>query len=135
MKLSKNFSIQEFACKDGSQDIIVDYELILKLQALRELIDKPILISSGYRTESYNKECSGIKTSLHLRGMAADIKVSGMTPHTVALWADRIGFKGIGVYPTFTHVDVGGSSTGAKIYWKQNVSGVKTFIKSLADAK
>lgn len=135
MKLSKNFAISEFACKDGSKEVIVDYELVQLLQKLRDQIGKPVSITSGYRTPAYNKKCGGIATSNHLAGKAADIKITGMTPLAVALAADKIGFKGIGVYPTFTHVDVQGSVAGAKIYWKQNSAGVKTMIKSLAEAK
>jgi zinc D-Ala-D-Ala carboxypeptidase len=131
-RLSKNFILSEFACKDGSKTIIVDYRLVEQLQKLRDTLGKPVVITSGYRTITYNKKCGGIATSLHLKGMAADIKVSGMTPLQVAQAADKLGFLGIGIYPTFTHVDVGGSTSGKKIYWKQNSAGVKTFINKLA---
>lgn len=131
MKLSKNFVMSEFACHDGSKEIVVDYELIERLQKLRDTLDKPITVTSGYRSVVYNKRCGGIATSLHLAGKAADIKVSGMTPLQVAQAADKLGFLGIGVYPTFTHVDVGGSVVGKKIYWKQNSAGVKSFISKL----
>lgn len=135
MKLSKNFVISEFACKDGSKEILVDYELIEKLQKLRDTLSKPVVVTSGYRTVAYNKKCGGISTSHHLTGKAADIKVSGMTPLQVALAADKIGFLGIGVYPTFTHVDVGGSVAGKKIYWRTDKAGIKSFVKSLAAIK
>ena len=131
MRLSKNFILSEFACKDGSKEIAVDYELVQLLQKLRDSLGKPITITSGYRTVAYNKKCGGISTSHHLTGKAADIKVFGMTPLQVALAADKMGFKGIGVYPTFTHVDVAGSVVGAKLYWKQNSAGAKTIVKSL----
>ena len=130
-KLSKNFTLSEFACNDGSKEITIDYELIDKLQQLRDMLGKPIKVTSGYRTVAYNKKCGGIATSNHLIGKAADIKVSGMTPLELAKVADKIGFKGIGVYPTFTHVDTQGSTNGKKIYWKQNNVGVKTFVTSL----
>lgn len=135
MKLSKNFSISEFACKDGSRDITVDCDLVQLLQKMRDQIGKSIAITSGYRTAAYNKKCGGISTSNHLTGKAADIKIAGMTPLQVALAADKIGFKGIGVYQTFTHVDVCGSTSGSKLYWKQDTAGIKTIIKSLAEAK
>jgi len=131
MKLSKNFVLSEFACNDGSKEITVDYELIDLLQKLRDTLNKPIRITSGYRTVTYNKKCGGIATSHHLTGKAADIKVSGMTPLQVAKVADKFGFKGIGAYPTFTHVDVAGSVTGKKIYWKVDSKGNKTFVNSL----
>jgi zinc D-Ala-D-Ala carboxypeptidase len=131
MKLSKNFAISEFACNDGSKDIMVDYELVQFLQKMRDALGKSITVTSGYRTATYNKKCGGISTSHHLTGKAADIKIAGMSPLEVAYMADKIGFRGIGVYPTFTHVDVGPQ----KLYWKQNSAGVKTMIKSLAEAK
>lgn len=134
-RLSKNFVLSEFACKDGSKQILVDYELVELLQKLRDTIGKPVVITSGYRTATYNKRCGGISTSHHLTGKAADIKVSGMTPLQVAIAADKIGFKGIGVYPTFTHVDVCGSTRGLKLYWRTDRAGKQTFYKSLAEMK
>jgi uncharacterized protein YcbK (DUF882 family) len=131
LRLSKNFILSEFACNDGSKEITVDYELIEKLQQFRDALGKPISVTSGYRTVTYNKKNGGISTSHHLTGKAADIKVSGMTPLAVAKAADKIGFLGIGVYPTFTHVDVGGSVAGKKIYWMQNKNGVKSYLTKL----
>jgi len=131
MKLSKNFTLKEFACNDRSKEITVDYELIDKLQQLRDALRKPIKVTSGYRTVAYNKKRGGIATSNHLTGKAADIKVSGMTPLELAKAADKLGFKGIGIYPTFTHVDVVGSVAGKKIYWKQDSEGVKSYITKL----
>lgn len=131
LRLSKNFTLSEFACNDGSKEITVNYELIELLQQLRDTLGKPIKVTSGYRTVTYNKKCGGIATSHHLTGKAADLKVSGVTPLEVAKAADEMGFMGIGVYPTFTHVDVCGSVTGKKIYWKQNSKGVKSYITKL----
>ncbi|MFA5208450.1 MAG: D-Ala-D-Ala carboxypeptidase family metallohydrolase [Candidatus Paceibacterota bacterium] len=131
MKLSKNFTLNEFACKDGSKTLTIDYELIEKLQQLRDKVNKPVNITSGYRSVAYNKKCGGIATSNHLLGKAADIKISRMTPLEVAKLADTFGFLGIGVYPTFTHVDTQGSTNGRKIYWKQGADGVKHFVDSL----
>lgn len=128
MKLSEHFTLSEFACKDGSKDIIVDYELIERLEMLRaEIGGNPVIIVSGYRTRTYNKQCGGISTSKHLKGEAGDIKVKRKKPIEIAYAAEKIGFKGIGVYPTFTHVDIGPE----RVYWKQNKAGVKTIINSL----
>lgn len=131
MKLSKNFTLSEFACKDGSKTVLIDYELVEKLQKLRDAVKKPVTITSGYRSVAYNKKCGGIATSNHLLGKATDIKISGMTPLEVAKLADTFGFLGIGVYPTFTHVDTQGSTNGKKIYWKVDAKGVKSFVNSL----
>ncbi|MGX8695446.1 MAG: D-Ala-D-Ala carboxypeptidase family metallohydrolase [Prevotella sp.] len=39
--------------------------------------DDPIVINSGYRSVAVNKAVGGVKGSNHLRGCAADIRVSG----------------------------------------------------------
>lgn len=134
MRVARNFLLSEFACKDGSKTIIVDFELLELLQRLRDVVGR-VIITSAYRTEAYNKKVGGIATSFHLSGKAADIQVPGLTPYEVAIIADRIGFLGVGVYPTFTHVDVGGDGKGGKLYWKQDKSGKKTLIKSLNEAR
>lgn len=104
--ISKNFKLREFACKDGSNLVKVDSELLVKLQKLRDRIKKPIIITSGYRTESHNKKVGGSKNSQHLYGKAVDIKVSGMTPQTLLKHAESVGFNGIGLYKWGIHVDV-----------------------------
>lgn len=131
LKLSKNFAISEFACHDGSKNITANYELVQLLQKVRDQLGKPVVVTSGYRTVAYNKRCGGIASSHHLTGKAADIKVAGISPLDLAYVADKIGFRGIGVYPTFTHVDVGPQ----KLYWQQNSAGVKKMLKSLSEAK
>ena len=44
------------------------------LDPLREAWGTPIIVTSGYRCEELNKRVGGVKTSYHLRGMAADIR-------------------------------------------------------------
>lgn len=108
MKLSKNFSLSEFVCKEGKNEVYVDMKLVEKLQELRDKLGRSINIVSGYRSPSYNAKVKGSKNSRHMEGDAADIKVPGLTPEEVAREAEKIGFDGIGVYDTFTHVDTRG---------------------------
>ena len=42
------------------------------------LLEEPIVINSGYRSAAVNKAVGGSKTSNHLTGCAADIRVSGI---------------------------------------------------------
>lgn len=104
--ISKNFKLREFACKDGSNLVKVDKNLLNKLQSLRDRIKRPIIITSGYRTESHNRKVGGSKNSQHLYGKAVDIKVSGMSPQTLLKHAEAVGFTGIGLYKWGIHVDV-----------------------------
>ena len=53
-KLSKNFTSDEFKCPCCGV-INISTILIDKLQELRDLINKPIIITSGYRCGQYNK--------------------------------------------------------------------------------
>ena len=115
-KITKNFSLEEFKCKDGSDipntALLNIVELARNLEVLRTAINKPIIINSGYRSPKYNAKIGGVKDSQHLRGTAADIRVAGMTPKEVALVIEgliesgKMKEGGIGVYPTFTHYDI-----------------------------
>jgi uncharacterized protein YcbK (DUF882 family) len=106
IKISKNFSLHEFECKDGSNLVKVDEKLIELLQQLRDRVELPIIVHSGYRTPEHNNEVGGSPKSQHLEGKAADISVKGWTSKKLAELAEVIGFNGIGIYDTFVHVDV-----------------------------
>lgn len=115
-KLSTNFRVKEFACTDGSDPIFVDSELVAVLQKVRTHFGKAVTITSAYRTPGKNKAVGGQVYSQHLYGRAADIKVKGVAPKTVAAYVEKLMPKsgGIGIYKTFVHVDV----RGTKARWK-----------------
>ena len=106
VKLSNNFRVREFRCKNGSDKILIADELVKLLQKIRDHYGKPITINSAYRTPAYNKKVGGAKYSQHVQGKAADIVISGVTPYEVAKYAESLGAGGIGLYNSFTHVDV-----------------------------
>ena len=59
-----------------SKEAVTNLELLVSrvLDPLREAWGSPIIVTSGYRCEELNKRVGGVKTSYHLRGMAADIR-------------------------------------------------------------
>ena len=113
--VSAHFKLSEFKCKDGTAVPAKYYANCQRLMNLLEEIraacgNRAITITSGYRTESYNKKVDGAKQSQHLYAAAADIKVSGKSASEVYKLCDRlVGSRGgVGKYSTFTHVDVRG---------------------------
>ena len=109
-KLSSNFKVKEFACKDGSDAVLVAPRLVMVLQSIRDHFDAPVSITSGYRTPQYNTKVGGVDQSQHCYGTAADIAVKGVGVEAVAAYARKImpDWGGVGVYKSqgFTHIDV-----------------------------
>jgi uncharacterized protein YcbK (DUF882 family) len=58
--------------------------VVLALDPLREAVDQPIRVTSGYRSPEVNRAVRGSPTSQHLKGEAADIKVRGWTAAQLA---------------------------------------------------
>lgn len=106
--LSENFKVKEFACNDGSDTVLISDELVELLQKIRDHFGVAVVINSGYRTSAYNKKVGGVSNSQHVKGTAADIVVKGVDPLAVGQYVEYImpDHGGIGVYQTFTHVDV-----------------------------
>lgn len=104
--IKEHFKAKEFACKDGSQFIFIDNELLSILENVRQHFGKPVIINSAYRTPTYNKKIGGSRLSYHCRGMAADIRITGVDPKEIARYLESRSVRGIGLYSTFVHVDV-----------------------------
>lgn len=113
-QLAPGFKVREFRCRDGSDAIMIDQTLVVLLQAIREHFNKPITITSGYRTAAHNKSVGGAKSSQHLLGKAADIQVADTTVEAVSAYAESLmpDWGGVGRYPVkagrakgWVHVD------------------------------
>lgn len=107
-RISPNFKVSEFRCKDGADEILIDFDLVVILQRIRDHFGKSVNISSGYRTASHNRSVGGSATSYHLKGQAADITVSGIDPLVVGLYAaELLGESGgIEIGNGYCHIDV-----------------------------
>jgi uncharacterized protein YcbK (DUF882 family) len=82
------------------------------LDLAREKFDKPIKITSGFRTEAYNIDLKarGYKASSkssHLKGLAVDIHCNNSKDRfeLVDILLD-VGFNRIGIANTFIHADI-----------------------------
>lgn len=140
-KLSDNFKVKEFQCKDGSSYLLVDTGLVDILQRIRSHFGKPVTINSAYRNATYNRKVGGASGSLHVKGMAADIVVADVAPAEVAKYAESIGVKGIGLYETakdgyFVHVDTRTTKSfwyGQAQAYRETFGGCKDEYEQIAD--
>ena len=87
-------------------------KILEMLDLAREKYDKPIKITSGYRTQAYNEDLKArgykaSKNSSHLKGLAVDIHCNNSKDRfeLVDILLD-VGFKRIGIANTFIHADI-----------------------------
>ena len=108
VRLSKNFTVKEFACSDGTDTVFISLTLVNLLQKIRNHFGKAVIINSAYRTEAHNKSIGGATYSQHKYGLAADIHINGVTPKEIAAYVETLlpSSGGIGIYKSFCHVDV-----------------------------
>jgi uncharacterized protein YcbK (DUF882 family) len=104
MRLSEHFTAWEFRDRHTGEFGSIDLHLVEHLELLRELCGRrPLVIVSGWRSESTNFAVGGARDSQHLYGRAADI------PERYATLGQAIaaGFTGIGdVDGWAVHLDV-----------------------------
>lgn len=124
--VSPNFKVKDFACKDGSDVILINPYLIELLEKIRAHFGKSLNINSGYRTPPYNRKIGGAGISQHMFGNAADFRIDGVTPLQICTWLNTFHTGGIGLYVTknFTHVDVRNVIGTEKATWSKP-KGVK----------
>jgi uncharacterized protein YcbK (DUF882 family) len=91
-------------CLRTGAETPMDPRLIELLYRISQRTHQKIQMVSGFRAPMF----SLATLSYHTRGMAADIRIPGMTPLMVRDLARSMGVKGIGYYPVsqFVHVDV-----------------------------
>lgn len=116
MRLTANFNKKEFDSKDGSvmpEDVLMNVQKVAnQLQVLRNHINKPIKINSGYRSPDHNRAIGGVSNSQHVLGKAADIMVTGVTTSELSAIIEQLISDGdmlqggLGVYNTFVHYDI-----------------------------
>lgn len=59
------------------------------LEPIRAHFDRPVIVSSGYRSPALNRAIGGAVTSQHCKGEAADITVPGVANIDLAQWIMR----------------------------------------------
>ena len=113
------------------------------LETLTNAVGYTLDITSAYRSPDYNASVGGSKKSMHMQGKAVDVIMTGKTDSERQQFiqaAIDAGIKGIGVYNSFTHIDIrdnkaawgaNGSRTGLPAYpWAQQVLGANGYATS-----
>ena len=98
MQLSKHFKLEEFTKSmtairkgidnnPGAGDIKNLTDLCYTvLEPVRAKFDKPIIITSGFRSEELCEAIGSKKTSQHARGQAVDLEIGGIPNIKIAYW-------------------------------------------------
>ena len=118
-RITEHFSWREAACKCGcvmpslvrrNVEILAEHLEVVRLE-----LGRPLTITSWYRCPARNAQVGGARKSIHLTGLAVDLKVGGLSGPQIASRIDRlisderIPDGGIGVYaqfPNMCHFDV-----------------------------
>src|SRR6478609_4513698 len=91
-------------CQRTTAETPIDPRLIDLLYRIAQKTHQKLMLVSGFRAPMF----SLATLSYHTRGMAADIRIPGMTPLMARDLAESMGVHGLGYYPVsgFIHVDV-----------------------------
>ena len=112
-----NFFFRDWRRNEVKQ---IDNRAVDIIAATHRLVDasEPFLLLSGYRSPATNamlrSRSSGVaRNSLHLKGQAADLRLSSRSVRQVARAASACAAGGVGTYSgsNFTHVDCGNVRT------------------------
>lgn len=103
-----HFSPAELACR-GTGMLEIHEPSLDRLEALRGLLDRPMIVLSAYRSPQHNRAVGGASRSQHLLARAYDISMANHDPAAFVAAARACGFTGIGTYPdqNFIHIDTG----------------------------
>jgi len=104
LRMWENFTESEMACK-GTGYCEMDDGFMKKMDQVRFLYGKPMIVTSGFRSQSHNEAVGGAERSPHLEGRAADIAASGAEAYRLIKLAQEVGMTGIGLGKNFVHMD------------------------------
>ncbi len=97
-QLTDHFFLREFLSSETAarlgQEIVPSAEEIANitrlcktlLEPIRVKLGKPLVVTSGLRPLWLNLQIGGSTNSAHMHGLAADVKVVGMTPEVFCRW-------------------------------------------------
>lgn len=85
----------------------MDEAFLLKLDDARALCSVPFIINSAFRSPEYEKSNGRSGSSSHCKGLAVDLRCCSSGDRLKMLLSlIAVGFRRIGVYGSFIHVDL-----------------------------
>ena len=126
-----NFTPSELACLCSicQGELYYDESSFDAIQAVRDLLGKPVHINSGHRCVAHNRVVDGKRFSRHLK-IAFDVSLEGHDRKEVLQAAVEAGFTGIGMYSTFVHMDL-----GRKRQWFGGGKSAELWLEILKEVK
>lgn len=101
-QLTEHFNVSEFKCKcGGTHNTFISKKLVEMLEKLYAKLDcSKIIVNSGYRCSTHDKNVGGTGSGQHTKGTAADVVCyakdgSIISSKTVSCVAQDLGFTGI----------------------------------------
>lgn len=133
MQLTKNFTLEEMvrsntAVSQGIDNIPEEEQVEnLKklctrlLQPLRDIVQMPFNINSGFRCPFLNKAVGGVPTSQHTKGQAADVRVANPRGLLTELLKSDLDFDQAILYPTFLHLSYNSGHNRKQVLYAKGV--------------
>lgn len=149
MQLTEHFSLAEMTRSDYATrhsisnqptdpDVIENLHVLAQsMERVRHILGKPIIVTSAYRSPKVNSGVGGSAKSAHLRGLACDFLVPGMTPrevcqvissHDEIAW-DQLIYEGDWTHISFPEVD---HRPGMMILTAIFKNGKATYVSGIA---
>jgi uncharacterized protein YcbK (DUF882 family) len=113
-----NFSKREFDCKHTGENNM-QHEFMVILEAIREDYDRPMKVTSGYRSPKHPIEARKTHSNgEHTQGRCADIYCdNGKDRFKLITIALKHGITRIGVAKNFLHLGIGGNGLPQNVIW------------------
>lgn len=105
-----NFSRDEMKCRETGECRMIP-SFMDRLQKVREEFNKPMVVTSGYRSRIHSAELNKKRIGTHAMGCAVDIECTGPDALKLVALALKHGFTGVGVmqhsdiHKRFIHID------------------------------
>lgn len=110
-----NFQPGELSCHCCGEFFLHEPSLDA-LQRARETLGEPFNIHSGHRCPLHNARVGGAPLSEH-KNIAFDVGLAGHDKDRLRAVLEEVGFRGIGLYQTFIHVDLSLNQHGTFRGW------------------